>query len=252
MSLGKIIEWRDGLLAAKEIIAAGDAHLWWVDLRISEAEAKKITPYLTDKQKNKLKRLPSNQKKMSYIAGRGFLRALLLAYTNEQSIELEYNQYGKPQLLLNPLKIVFNYSDTLGRGVFCIARDCEIGIDLESTDRQGKFERIVERRFSVEEQAHLSQFSGNQHESFRQFLRYWTRKEAYGKAVGVGLNYRLRDYNFCTKDDATEMVYSNTAENWCFQQFILEDDAVEFILCLVNSGDLPKKVIARRFVGQAS
>jgi len=239
-------------------ISDNEIHLWWVDLNIPSEVVSTLASFLTETQQAKLKRLKSEKKRYQYIASRVYLNKLLSAYVGRFDVKLVYNKYGKPSVPDDNISLSFNYSDTLGQGIFCFAKNHELGIDIESVNRKGNFRRIMQRRFSSLEQDYLSTLDSEEVFS-KEFIRCWTCKEAFGKAIGVGLNYSLRDHSFCNSSYFSDcgdgclnaFTYINKVENseWLFQHFKRKKDKEEFAVCLVSSGSEIKKLIARQFVG---
>jgi phosphopantetheinyl transferase len=115
------------------------------------------------------------------ILSRGLLRTLLghTLQVSSQEIPITYNEYGKPQ---TP-GIEFNLAHS--HGIFmCAVNRTPIGIDCERL-RPIQWEKLQKRFLHLEEQ-------GN---SLEHFLRIWTRKEAYLKAIGTGIVSALKDVN---------------------------------------------------------
>lgn len=221
-------------------LQAGEVHLWWVPLAITAKQLEESLLQLSDKQHEKIRRLPNEEKRQRYMAGRVFLNRLLRLYLRVQSFELTFGKYGKPALKNADLPLRFNFSDTEGYGLFAFSLNIELGVDLESTTRQGRFQQIIDRRFSIREQAVLE---GSNTE---QFLACWTRKEAYGKAMGVGLNYSLDQHTLC---DTLEKTVSTTPDDaWCLQQISIKEEQSGFIACLVSEGEIEKQLKAFRFI----
>jgi len=111
----------------------------------------------------------------------------------------------------------------------------ELGVDVESTERQGQFDRVIERRFAPQEQYLRGA-------STIDFLRCWTRKEAYGKAIAKGLNYPLREHVMCSDLAEEECVLSQ--EGFYGQQFSINNEGHDFIACLFSEGTKAKKLHA--------
>jgi 4'-phosphopantetheinyl transferase len=106
------------------------------------------------------------------------------------------NAYGKPHLA-NPdpnLDIQFNLSHTHGLAVLALAINREVGIDVENLDRQESNTDIAERFFAPEEVSEL--ISQPQDKQPVRFLEYWTLKESYIKAIGMGLSCPLESFAF--------------------------------------------------------
>jgi len=239
-------------------ISDNEVHLWWADLNMPLDMVSSFEPLLTEKQQAKVDRLQSEESRCRYIASRVYLKKLLSAYTGKDNVELVYNQHGKPSVADENIRLSFNYSDTLGQGVFCFAKNQELGIDIESINRTGNFRRIMQRRFSSLEPDYLSTFD-NEETFSKEFIQCWTRKEAFGKAIGVGLHYTLRDHSFCHKSELSDckdaclqtFTYKNKEDDsvWLFQQFSRKKGVEEFAFCLVSSGYETQKLVARQYVG---
>lgn len=74
------------------------------------------------------------------------------------------------------------------------ARQISVGVDIEHSGRDVEIESIKDRVLRDEESACLDALSEG--ERRLQFFRYWTQKEAYLKARGVGLGGDMRSFRF--------------------------------------------------------
>lgn len=74
-----------------------------------------------------------------------------------------------------------------------------VGVDAEPRDRVASQPALLARVCSASELRWLERQSESQRNEA--FLRLWTRKEAYGKAIGVGIGFDLRSTNFNPDDD---------------------------------------------------
>ena len=88
-------------------------------------------------------------------------------------------------------------------GVGDIAHEL-VGIDVERLDRQTD-SALAERYFSRPEVEYLN---GKPDETSRQtaFLRVWTLKESFIKAIGTGLQTPLADFTFVDIDSPTPKI----------------------------------------------
>jgi 4'-phosphopantetheinyl transferase len=104
------------------------------------------------------------------------------------SLDIKYSPFGKPCIekyeYLN-----FSASHTRSAIVFVLA-DSRIGIDIESiiTDRDISF--IANYFTQAEKEQVLENCNSN-----RKTIEIWTRKEAYLKALGIGLNRPLNTFS---------------------------------------------------------
>ncbi len=85
----------------------------------------------------------------------------------------------------------FNLSHTADLAVFAIGRGRAVGVDIEALARRPPSVRMIARTLNPGELARVMRAGGR--ERTEAFLRYWTIKEAYTKALGVGLAFDLRN-----------------------------------------------------------
>ncbi|KAG0466567.1 hypothetical protein HPP92_018147 [Vanilla planifolia] len=105
------------------------------------------------------------------------------------------NGYGKPQLLrkhgdgLSLPCLHFNVSHSSSLVACCVAMNSQVGIDVEERNRKLKHNvlSLARRFYSPDEVRFLEGLS--EHELRRQeFIKLWTMKEAYVKALGRGFS----------------------------------------------------------------
>ena len=93
--------------------------------------------------------------------------------------EITQNPHGKP--VLSEAQIHFNLSHS-GGYIAAVVADCPVGIDVETkSDKDGG---VAKRFFSEEEQ----QVICTAEDPELAFRRIWTRKEAYVKCTGTGID----------------------------------------------------------------
>ena len=124
-----------------------------------------------------------------FIAARGMLRWLLCGYFDcePRALALRDGRNGKPELATpsGSPPVQFNYSRSQGGALYAVTRGRQVGVDLEALRPVPDAEQIARRWFSPRERAALTRLPDEQRD--KAFLRAWTSKEAYTKAVGVGI-----------------------------------------------------------------
>ena len=138
--------------------------------------------------------------------------------------EIARTEMGKPFFPAHP-EIRFSISHTKGLAV-CLLSDKECGVDTER--RRPLREKVAARVFSPEEQAALAASD----DPDMLFTRLWTLKEAYVKAIGIGVSYPLREVTFALDGDA---VQSNRTDAVFFHT-TAEDYAVS-VCCLTQRSE---------------
>jgi 4'-phosphopantetheinyl transferase len=126
-----------------------------------------------------------------FVASRRWLRRLLADRlgVRPEAISYAVDAHGKPWLADQlGSSLAFSLSRSGDVAVVALAARRDVGVDVEAhrTDDQA----VVERRvFSPPEQSVLGRLEGV--ERREGFFRLWARKEAFVKAVGVGLTMPL-------------------------------------------------------------
>ncbi len=166
-----------------------DVHVWRADLDRPARPLAQLTWWLSADERLRAEGFVFLRDRRRFIVARGMLRLLLAAYLNcePEAISLRSGHNGKPELALDsghpPVR--FNHSRSQGGAVYAVTRGRRVGVDLEALRPIPDAEQIAERWFSPREQAALAALPSELRNAA--FLRGWTSKEAYAKAIGEGL-----------------------------------------------------------------
>lgn len=120
----------------------------------------------------------------------------LLSYALEKEYgicelpKIEKGRYGKPYFPEYP-QIHFNISHCDGMAA-CVTAEHEVGIDVEG--RRRIRQALVNKVLTENERIELQKCGTDEFEMG--FLRYWTLKESFIKAIGRGLSFPLKDIEF--------------------------------------------------------
>lgn len=120
-----------------------------------------------------------------FIACRSALRVILAGYlaVPPEAVVFCYGPQGKPFLAESQLK--FNVSHSADEALIAIALGREVGVDIEQIDRALSVEHLAAAFLTDSERAFFN--SQPDCDRRRAFIRCWTRKEAWSKAVGTGI-----------------------------------------------------------------
>ena len=189
-------------------LSNNNVHIWKIDLCKMQNNINKYTDLLTQDEKNRANKYRITHKQESYRITRATLKLLLQYYVDKAPypIALYKNNYGKPYIKGNAL--YFNVSHTDGMSIISFSKSNEIGIDLEHIKCDNNIINISKKYFTKRERFWIENLPKS--EQIEGFLHCWVRKEAYIKALDVGLNLPLDSFN----------VISNTNQeilNNCFQ-----------------------------------
>jgi phosphopantetheinyl transferase len=262
-NLGIKLEWQNASRLNFPTLGVSDAHLWWLELSLNEHQSEQALALLSDIQRDKYHRRMTPELKQAYLAGRYYLLNLLSLYARckPEEVKLSYSRLNKPYLSEHNSQLEFNFTDTQyqGRyfGLFGFTRSKPIGVDIESRHRHIDLSQIIDRRFTESEKAFVNsehsretvnQDSGCKTRHVRG-LSVWTRKEAYGKATGQGINFKMNQQNLVPEysDDAKNgfNFTDSKKRDWRCLPLVLGDD---FVASCVHEGHSPLAVSAFNFL----
>lgn len=126
-----------------------------------------------------------------YAAAHGLLRTALSWCVPEIAPgdwKFHADPQGRPELAheMRGTGLRFNLSHTRGLAACVVTRGPDCGIDVEPIDRRSADGRLERAVLAPSEMAALSKLP--QPSRAAGFIRYWTLKEAYAKAIGLGLS----------------------------------------------------------------
>jgi 4'-phosphopantetheinyl transferase len=173
-----------------------DIHVWHAAIDREAALIGQLEAALSFEEKARADRFHFVNDRNRFVVARGLLRELLGAYLRQPAggIEFSYGQHGKPALsgknLLSGL--CFNVSHSSGFAVYAIAKGRNLGIDVEHIRPDSAGDDIAQRYFSAREVSDLRTLPPEAR--VEGFFNCWTRKEAYLKATGMGLQIPLDSF----------------------------------------------------------
>src|SRR3990167_239339 len=169
-------------------LSRGEVHIWRIFLDQPLVEAK--NEWLSPEEQARADRFIQAEHRRRFIVAHVGLRVILSRYLQElpQHVRLEQGSHGKPYVTIASQAsfLQFNLSHTHELSLCAVAWDQSVGVDVEWIHLLPHEEVIAERFFSREETEALCALPST--ERLRGFYRYWTCKEAYIKALGLGLS----------------------------------------------------------------
>lgn len=132
-----------------------------------------------------------------------------------------HNDYGKPSLTEFP-KIKYNLSHANGIAV-CLISHRECGVDCEAVRPYRP--NVVKRAFSENEKLLIENTAENERDLL--FFRLWTLKEAYVKAIGIGISYPMNTVEFSFSDNKI----TSSVKGYKFKQYILKNGKFIVSVC---------------------
>ncbi len=207
-------------------IATDAVHVWRVDIPALLGRVPRLEATLSATERARAARFRFLEHRTRFIVTHGVLRDILGRYLDIPAAQLELttNAYGKP-ILVAPEHawLQFNLSHSGDLILFAITRDRPVGIDVEQLIPPDNFTRLVEQFFSPNEYAALLALPEEKRAAA--FFAGWTRKEAYVKALGMGVSLPLDQFDVIMDPDAPARLLADRRhpqypETWTLLSFI--------------------------------
>jgi 4'-phosphopantetheinyl transferase len=242
-------------------LTAGEIHLWLTsydaisDERLHAAYRDLLDPA----ERAQEPRFYFARDRRRYLVTRAMVRTVLSRYVAIDPREWIFstNAYGRPEIVnaeAGPIRLTFNLSHTHSMIVLAVTSRRALGVDVENVlGRQVSLD-IADHYFAPPEVAVLSA-APEQEQQYR-FFEYWTFKESYIKARGMGLSLPLDKFSFHYPDDraveiAIDPELADDPSRWEFWQMRASSQYL-VALCAERLGGGSPRVIARQMVPMVS
>lgn len=235
-------------------ITSAEVHVWLAfSDEIDERLHAVYRAMLNDEEKTQEPRFHFARDRRRYLVTRAMVRTVLSRYVAiaPEAWTFSTNDYGCPAIV-NPqaADLAFNLSHTQGLIVLAVTRGRAIGVDVENVRAREISIDIAGRFFAPEEVTALRTVPAEKQQD--RFFEYWTFKESYIKARGMGLSLPLDKFSFHYAGDrdvaiAIDPELGDDAARWHFWQFRPTPDHL-MALCAERAGERPPVVSIRRTV----
>jgi 4'-phosphopantetheinyl transferase len=189
------VSWREPVLEALET----EVHLWYVepDTIDDPALLAAYDALLAPSERERNRRFVFARHRHQHLVTRALVRTVLSTYcpsVDPRAWEFVTGPFGRPEIAAPRIQptLRFNLSHTDGLIVCLVADDREVGVDVEDIRRAGYTVEIADRYFSPDEVRELRSWPAER--QGERFFDYWTLKEAYIKARGLGLQIPLDQF----------------------------------------------------------
>ncbi|MGE0538348.1 MAG: 4'-phosphopantetheinyl transferase superfamily protein [Pirellulales bacterium] len=214
--------------ASQAKLGATEVVLYYVETSLAEDPqlVARCDRWLSTAEQAQRRRFVFDVDRRLYWISHVLLRSVIARYLECDPRELEFasNRFGRPEVV-DPApwpRLRFNLSHTRGLACCAVTWARDVGIDVEDTTRNDVGPEVSDHFFSPAEVAQLRACPIVAQQG--QFFRYWTLKEAYIKARGMGLSLPLDQFSFSLAPDAwsTTIAFSRTIADdpncWQFWQ----------------------------------
>jgi len=217
-------------ISPSEIPQAGGVDLWYYLYENLDDEERfaRESNLLAPTEIERRNRLRFARDRRMFVATRALVRSALSRYQDVDPRDWEFriDDHGKPHLA-GPLpkpSLAFNLANTRGLVVCAISSGGRaVGVDAERLNRRQQFARLAERFFADPEVRDFHRHDASQ--QLDRFFTYWTLKESYMKARGLGISMGLSRFWFRLDKPAIRIEFDDSLDEdpdrWHFANFEL-------------------------------
>jgi len=229
-----------------------EVHVWFAnpDDAISQARLEHYRDILSPQESSRYRRFLFEDDGHRYLIAHALLRKTLSKYADLAPADWTFvpGIHGRPEIT-NPgvPAIRFNLTHTNGLVGCVVTLENDCGIDAEELISRHNLEGIANRMFSAEESLELHKLKGAPQLDY--FFTRWTLREAYVKALGIGISFPMRKLCFRVYgDDSIRAAFrpelDDNAGHWQFR--LLRPTPAHIAAIAVHKNDQPdKKLIVR-------
>lgn len=178
--------------------------IWHVQPELlSSAQQARCLQLLDDEERARHDRFVFERDRLLFRVSHAMMREVLASYLGTRNFGYTTGHWGRPELA-EPVQppLYFNLSHTHGLAALLVAGIPGCGVDVEGVDRLQDPLAIAEHSFAPSEVAALHALATSRQRE--RFFAYWTLKEAYIKARGMGLSLSLQGFAFDLETEGSE------------------------------------------------
>ena len=191
----KVLPWQIAASGTRLFLEHDQMHIWSFSVQSIVSRLPSFDSLvLSPSERQAASRLLRHDHQICYQVAHAALRDILSCYVEMGPNDLIFNTNDKGKPYLPGADIRFNLSHSNDQVLIGVTRSVEIGVDVESSDRELDVLGLAQRFLSEEEYGYLK----DRHQQDRRalFFKLWVLKEAFVKALGLGLSMSLTSFAF--------------------------------------------------------
>lgn len=242
-----------------DALASNEIHLWLTSCgAISDEELHRAySKVISETEREQQARFHFRRDRLRYLVTRVLVRTVLSRYApiDPSGWRFSANAYGRPQIAnseAQDLRLSFNVSHTHDLIVLGVTKNRALGVDVENVRARKISLEIADRFFAPTEAAQLAAVPPHQRQD--RFFEYWTFKESYIKARGMGLSLALDKFSFQYPSERSvclsiDSELADVPERWRFWQL---RPAPDYLLAVCAEQLGPTEIVVREIVPLAT
>jgi 4'-phosphopantetheinyl transferase len=208
-----------------------EVHVWFAepDKIADEERLACFQSILAPDERARYGRFRSDRDGKHYLVAHALVRLALSSYAGTKPANWRFsaNARGRPEIEAPDADrdLRFNLTHTDGLCACVVTRNRDCGIDAEALLHRHNLGKIADRMFPAAELQEIGDLAEG--DAREPFYRHWTLREAYCKALGVGLAGSTKDFYFAVMDgNPPKVVFthgSDESDQWQFSLMHLSD-----------------------------
>ena len=187
-------------------------------------QADELTGVLSDQERARRDRQFSRTKGLHWAISRARVRQILAELSGRSADQLQFDDDAYGHLTLRHSDLSLSISHDGSWTALAVGGGTRLGIDIESIKPLNREE--MDWPLSKRERYDLSQVTDDR--LLQAFFRYWTLKEAFIKALGLGVSFPLEDFDmspFGSKPALLRVVgVPESPSDWSFEAYEIRPD----------------------------
>lgn len=222
-------------------LSTDDVLIYTLHLPEYSEVAKDLSRFLNPEERNRSERYYKEKDRNQFIICRAILKIVLAAHTKSDlnTIHLDYQFNKKPFLASHP-ELHFNISHSEDFAAIAISQS-KVGIDIEYMSKNFDFIPILPDVFTDIEIKDIENATNKEYT----FYSYWTRKEAFAKGLGTGIDEDFKKIPCQNGQHKVDSSLLQINENWQLYSFDLAENYIGTV-AFEDSSLTSKNIAIRR------
>jgi 4'-phosphopantetheinyl transferase len=180
-------------------LARGDVRVFYADapaLIARSGGVERVLACLQQSEPERFTRYRADADRLMFLCGRMMARVLVGRALGVPASAWRWREgpHGRPEIAAPDTTVRFNLSHSAGLVACALADGRDVGVDVEHLLRPPVDRQMIRRYLSPAEAADVEAQAADRWQE--RFLVYWTLKEAYLKARGMGISLPLAEITF--------------------------------------------------------
>ena len=214
-------------------LSSDDVHIWVIEVNNEAAYFDRIKKILSADEIERMLRFKKKDDQLRFAYAHACLRILCSRYLGQPAPSINFTETlnKKPCIEISFGNLFFNLSHSGRKILIAFSNESEVGVDIEQIRPDFKIEEFMERNYSSNEINSIINL--DREAQLNLFFKYWSRKEAWLKATGIGIFSDLAmvdtalNANIVNTD---QYIAGNLKENFYIYSFTSEDYRASIVL----------------------